>query len=355
MGEVSVKELPGLTTKHAIARNVQVICLISLKKYKLHYPFSLKDKFLFLVTGEEATRPMLNVDSEIISLFARPSCPKPPSFPIENTLALYSTLSSNDVILCGFSSEEKGCFRYQILENNWAMEELSLLENRSHASSISYNNNSWIITGGQKYTEGAPVLLDSSEILKNYEFTQGPTLPIPLSGHCSIKWNEGHIFIAGGYGDQSHLINSFILNIEELSWEYLPMMKYGRFGHACGKVMTLFNEIEFFIAGGLHQNKIEKYSIVHSKWFTLPNIENQPIFRSATVQGETTFVISGGFELEPDCTTKDCRQDSIKIFDKYGKTLKIRKERLSQGRGNHVSTQMPSKAICSGKNTNILN
>ena len=291
---------------------------------------------------------MLNADSEIISLFARPACPKPPRFPIENTLALYSTLNDNDIFLCGFSDQEKGCFKYQILENNWAMEEFSLLENRSHASSVNYNN-SWIITGGQEYTGGAPVLLDSSEILQNNEFIHGPTLPIPLSGHCSFKLDKGHIFIAGGYGDQSHLKDSFILSIKDLFWEYLPMMKYGRFGHACGKVMTLFNEIEIFVVGGLHQNRIEKYAIIHSKWFTLPTIEDQPTFKSATVQGETTFVITGGVELEPDCKTISCRQDTIKLYDNSNKTLINRKERLNQGRGNHVSTQMLSNVICSGK------
>ena len=306
-----------------------------------------------MVTGEEATRPMLNADSEIISLFARPSCPKPQRFPIENTLTLYSTLKAGEPLLCGFSDQEKGCFRYQILENNWVMEEYSLLENRTHASSVSYNNNSWIITGGQKYTGGAPVLLDSSEILRNHEFTQGPMLPIPLSGHCSVRLNEGHIFITGGYGDQSHLMDALIFDIKELSWEYLPMMKHGRFGHACGKAMTLFNEIEIFVLGGLHQNRIEKYSIIHSKWFTLPTTEDQPIFESATIQGETTFVITGGVELDPDCTTINCRRDSIKLYDNNIQSFINRNERLNKGRGNHVSTQMSSKVICSGKNPTL--
>ena len=306
------------------------------------------------MTGEEATRLILNADSEIISLFAWPTCPKPPRFPIENTLAFYSTLKVNDTLLCGFSEQEKGCFKYQIIENSWAMEAFSLLKNRSHASSANFNNNSWIITGGQEYTGRTPVLLNSSEILQSNEFIQGPTLPIPLSGHCSVKLDEGHIFIAGGYGDQSHLKDSFILIIKELSWEHLPMMKYGRFGHACGKAMTMFNEIEIFVVGGLHQNRIENFAIVQSKWFTLPTIEDQPIFKSATVQGETTFVITGGVELEPDCTTRNCRQDTIKLYDDYINTLVNRKERLDQGRGNHVSTQMLSNTICSGKKYVIL-
>ena len=302
-----------------------------------------------MVTGEESTRPRLNADSEIVSLFARPTCPKPQRFPIENLLGLYGTLSTEGPLLCGFSDQESGCFTYQILENNWALEKFDLFENRSHASSVNYNN-SWIITGGQTYLDRVPIILDTSEILGNLSFTQGPDLPIPLSGHCSVNINDDQIFMSGGYG-QPHLQNSFILNVKELSWEILPLMKYGKFGHVCGKLMTLFDEIEIIAVRGLHQYNIEKYSLVHSKWFTLPNvIEDQPIFKSATVQGKTTFIITGGVELEPDCKTSNCRIDSIKIYDQHINTLIMKNKRLSKGRGNHVATPIPPKMYCPGNN-----
>ena len=299
-----------------------------------------------MVTGEEPTRSWLNADSEIISLFARPSCPKPPRFPIENLLTVYSALPEKGPLLCGFSVQEKGCFIYQIMENIWTFEDYGLLENRSHASSVSYKNGSWIITGGQKYSDGINVILNTSEILKNVGFIQGPNLPIPLSGHCSVNINEEEIFIAGGYG-QPHLKNSFIFNNKAFSWDHLPLMKYGRFGHACGKLMTLFNDIVVVVAGGLYQNRIEKYSLVHSNWFILQNSEDQPIFKSASIQGETTFIIAGGVELEPDCTTRNCRQDFIRLYDNTMNDMVKKKKRLKEGRGNHVSTRMPSNVVCS--------
>ena len=303
-----------------------------------------------MLTGEESTRPRLNTDSDIISMFARPSCPKPPMFPIESTLALYSTLSIIGPLICGFNEQEKGCFIYQFVESNWIIERFSLLENRAHASSVSYGNDEWLITGGQDYHEGVPVILTSSEILRNMTFTHGPMLPIPLSGHCSVKINEDQIFIAGGYGEH-HLKDSFVLNIKGIIWDHLPLMKYGRFGHACGKTVTLFDEIEIVVAGGLHQHRLEKYSIAHHKWFTLPTIEEQPIFKSATVQGETTFIITGGVELEPHCTTTNCRQDIIKIYDNHINTLIKKKQKMIQGRGNHVATPIPLDVDCSGKNS----
>ena len=304
-----------------------------------------------MVTGEESTRPSLNADSEIISLYSRPMCSKPPRFPIEYLLGLYGKLSTKGPLLCGFSKQGHGCFVYQIVENYWTLEEIVPLENRSHASSVSYGNDNWIITGGQEYHDGVPIILDTSVILINYEFIHGPDLLIPLTGHCSVNINDDRIFIAGGYG-QPHLQNSFILNVKELSWDVLPLMKFGKFGHACGKSVTLFDEIEIIAVRGLYQNNIEKYSLAHSKWFTLPSIvEYQPIFKSATVQGRTTFIITGGVELEPDCTTSNCRQDSIKIFNNDINDIMTKNhKRLSQGRGNHVATPISTNVVCSGKN-----
>ena len=299
-----------------------------------------------MVTGEESTRPMLNADSEIVSIFVQPSCPKPPSFPIENNLALYGILLAEVPLLCGFNEQERGCFRYQSIKNNWTIEQFVLHENRSHASSVSYGNDSWIIIGGQAYHNGLPIILDSSEILRHHQFVQGPKLPIPLSGHCSVNIDDGQIFIAGGYGEPQ-LKDSFILNIKENSLEYLDLMIYGRFGHACGKVMTLFNEIELIVAGGLHQNRIEKYSFVHKKWFALTIMGDQPTFKAATIQGKRSFLITGGVELEPYCTTSNCRQDTIKQYDNSLSVL-IVKKKLNHGRGNHLAIPLPTY-VCSGK------
>ena len=124
------------------------------------------EQHYFLVTGEASTIPEMNVDSEIISLFARPKCPKPPEFPINESLSLYGVLAGEDPILCAFSDEQNGCFQYLIREKYWNAQTFSLPSKRSHASSVSYGNGLWIIIGGQKYIEGATLFLDTSDILK---------------------------------------------------------------------------------------------------------------------------------------------------------------------------------------------
>ena len=306
-----------------------------------------------MVTGEVSMRTTLNTDSEIISTFARPKCPKPPMFPIDESLSLYGTLLEEErPVLCGFSERENACYYYQINEMRWSLKSTTILEERSHASSTNYGTGTWIITGGQIHLNGAPVLLESSELLKDNKFVQGPLLPLPLSGHCTVSLFRSQILLAGGYGEQSHLKTAFILELEEeITWRNLTRMHYGKFGHACGKVEMNFNQTNIITVGGLHQDRLEIYFLQRSEWFSSPAVKCQPIFKVATIQSLTTFAISGGVELEPHCTKTDCRLDSILVYDNNNKQLVKNRQRLSQGRGNHAAVPLPEDVVCS---SNVL-
>ena len=304
-----------------------------------------------MITGETHTQIQLNADSELISLFERPTCPKPPDFPIEASLAQYGVFMEEGPLLCSFNASDSGCFTYQISDGIWNPQVFNLSTKRSHAASVDYGNGSWLITGGEKYLESVPLILDTSEILTHDKFTQGPNLPIPLSGHCIVRLKRFQIFIAGGYGKNAieHLRSSFILDMQNRpTWNNLTLMQYGKFGHACGKVENIFKEVEVIAAGGLHQNRIEIYSLSHTNWFNGPTVKEHPIFKVATIQGDTTFVITGGVESDP-CTTINCRLKSIHIYDNYAKTLKIHVKQLSKGRGNHVGISLPLDVVCPSK------
>ena len=298
-----------------------------------------------MVMGELPTRPELNKDSEIVALFARPKCPKPPDFPIENTLDRYGILQGEVPFICGINDQENTCFKYKVKDNKWDLENFTINGNRTQASSVQYGDSMWIITGGQKFVSGVPVILDNSEILKDGEFINGPLLPIPLSGHCTVKLHHG-FFVAGGYGD---LKDSYIFDISDTTWKNLTLMKYGKFGHACGRVLTLFNEDEVIAVGGLRQYETEIFSLKRSIWLDGPRILDQPIFRSATVQGENTFIITGGVELEPDCTTPNCRSNTIIEYNNFIVDFLPKEEKLSKGRGSHTAVPLPVNAVCSSK------
>ena len=110
-----------------------------------------------------------------------------------------------------------------------------------------------------------------------------------------------------------------------------------------------FEDIEVIAAGGLHQDKTEIYSLQRSSWFNGPDIQDRPIFKAATLQGINTFILTGGVELDPHCTTNDCRLSSIYAYDASLETFLQENQRLDQGRGNHVAVPLPVDIECSSK------
>ena len=304
-----------------------------------------------MVAGESSTRPDLNVDAEIISLFARPTCPKPPDFPMRDSLALFGAFVADRPVLCGTRVEDSLCLSYDMSGGSiWHTEQFALNGRRTHASGAMLGNGSWIITGGQLYVDGAPVLLNTSEILEDDGgggFVPGPMLPMPLSGHCTVSIEGWHMFVAGGYG-VSHLRESFLLDTDDRSWRSLPMMRHGKFGHSCGRAETEFGEVKVIVTGGLRQHQTEVYLPAKQIWVDGPRLsEARHVFNTATVQGSDTFVITGGVELEPDCSTSDCRLDDILGYDPYSNSWVKSVQKMRQGRGNQASIRLPFDAECS--------
>ena len=336
-----------LSTKHAMFNHAQV-------KKKLFYEsiwtnFHFAESFHFMIVGESSTRPELNSDVEIKALFSRPTCLKPKDFPVHESIALYGAYIQRP-LLCGIKTDENACFTYDIGKMSWNSEEFSIGEARSHASSTPFGNGSWIIIGGQQYFRGSPILLNTSKIFAKNEFLPGPISPHPLSDHCSVVLDEINIFISGGYGDYSSLNSVLILEIgAESKWQSVNPMQHGRFGHACGLIKTIFNTNEVIVIGGFQQDSTEIYSFSRQEWQSGPKTEQRQVFKAATIQGTFSFVVTGGIELAPHCTTKNCRLDTIYVYDHSTRKFIQHEQRLNQGRGNHVSISIPSDVDCSSK------
>ena len=307
------------------------------------------DQFIFMVAGEDASTE-ISSDVEIVTMFPRPSCPKPPNFPYSNSLALIGMFINNQIVLCGFLEDLSSCYGLDIETHfNWIKLYLHLLEERSQAATVKLEDNSWLITGGQKYYGGAPKLLNTTEIVSEEKSVFSSELPQPLSGHCAITINSLIIFIAGGYG-QPHLVDCFLLNLNNQTTsqnQIVAPMSQGRYGHACGRVKTQ-GLTKIIVVGGLRVDNSEIYLLDRNFWLNGPKVKEQEIFKSSVVNGPTSFALVGGIELEP-CSTDTCRFDSIFIFDadenKWGKSEHV----LIRGRGNHISINLPTDYICSSK------
>ncbi len=90
---------------------------------------------------------------------------------------------------------------------------------------LPWNNVLWL-QGGDSYSRsGYKIILASTIItsLSMYKFTVGPTLPIPLVGHCSVPIQGGkQVFISGGITTVWTPNNkSFIYNFETETWKVI--------------------------------------------------------------------------------------------------------------------------------------
>ena len=306
--------------------------------------------FHFLVVGEASTRPEINIDVEIIALFLRSVCNKPKNYPVEKSLSFYGTFLNNIPIVCSTLVNKSLCYGYNIQREFWNIQSYSPIEERIQAASCNVHNGSWIITGGQKYIEGTPILLNTSEILNTDGiFYMGPTLPLFLSGHCSLLFNNSNMFISGGFRQPDHLRSSYFFNFQKNIWSSLHLMKHERYGHACGRILSKSNELNVIVIGGLHQNSMEIYLPHYAIWIDGPNIEERPVFKAATVQGLTTFVLNGGIELEPNCMSDKCRLNEIYIFDVANNRWTKSDKKMKSARGNHASIFIKNDVDCSSK------
>ena len=285
--------------------------------------------------------PGKKLDVEIVSLFARSSCLKPNDFPLANPMSLIGSFINGDAIICGFLGNTSFCYGLDLIEQSWKVLNFTMSEQRAQAAGARLENGSWIIFGGQKYSEGVPIILNTSEILIDSNFQLGPQLPMHMSGHCIVNLGKNSIFIAGGYG-QPFLKHAFILKINNAtSWESVIPMHQGRYGHVCGKVLNSFNDVQIIAAGGLRVDKVEIYLYKKQYWINGPNMMRDNFFKAVSVQGPSSFLLVGGLELEP-CSMLNCQLKEIYIFDR-NLDWQASKQELNKGRGNHIALGLPPR------------
>ena len=273
---------------------------------------------------------------------------KPPDLPLANPMSLIGSFIDGEPVICGFLEQKSFCYSLNLRKQTWNENNFTIIEQRAQATGVRLENGSWLILGGQIYTEGVPVLLNTSEILINSKFQFGPQLPIPMSGHCTVKLEEKHLFTAGGYG-QPFLKHSHTLKIiNSTNWQSITPMQKGRYGHVCGKILNSFNDIQVVVAGGLRVDKVEIYLYQKQHWINGPDMMRKKFFKAASVQGPTSFLMVGGLELEP-CSTSNCQLKEIYTFDRSNIAWKTSRQELNIGRGNHIAIGLPPEVECTSK------
>ena len=134
-------------------------------------------------------------------------------------------------ILCG-GVNEKTCIVFGQTKTS-----IKLNEPRSRAASVVLNETTLWIMGGSVPFPGTA--LSSTELITLDPATSvnGPALPNELYASCAVKYNDTHIYLAGGY-DGSDWTNKVwiyntILDAGSSSWTEGPRMNNKRGTHGC--------------------------------------------------------------------------------------------------------------------------
>merc|ERR1712106_1287353 len=113
----------------------------------------------------------------------------------------------------------------------------------------------WWVTGGADASPNHE--LSSTEVLTDNTWHISTPLPAPLYGHCMVKINSSHVFMAGGEDDNSAYAASYIYSSTSGTFSPLPDMAIARSYHACGILGT-----DVWVGGGYDDLKsVELFSL----------------------------------------------------------------------------------------------
>ena len=102
-----------------------------------------------------------------------------------------------------------------------------------------------IIPGGHRGLDANLSVLSSTEVLTGNTWHSSTPLPTPLAGHCMVKINSSHVFIAGGIGDNGYSAAAHLYSSTSGTFSPLPDMAIARSYHACGILGT-----DVWVGGG---------------------------------------------------------------------------------------------------------
>ena len=177
------------------------------------------------------------------------NCTKFPKDKNDSRFASTGDLIDNTPTICGGYLLIEGGKKYlktcsAIGNPNMTME---MLESRTYATSVRLNSTTLWVIGG--YNE-RDIVLDSTELLtwgKNP--IKGPTLPSPLQGSCSVKYNSTSVYIIGGNRRNK---NPWIFDPSNnlFARKGPSSLQHGRSYHSCGIVRSK-RKSYIVVAGGV--------------------------------------------------------------------------------------------------------
>merc|ERR1712106_1020173 len=136
-----------------------------------------------------------------------PGACTPPPFPHGEYDGYVGRLSPAGPLLCGgYHSHARQSSCYLLgRDGSWVTSSSQMTVERSGAAAVELGE-TWWVTGGY---DASGHLLSSTEELTGNTWHSSTPLPTPLYGHCMVKINSSHVFIAGG-SDGRAIATSFL-------------------------------------------------------------------------------------------------------------------------------------------------
>lgn len=189
---------------------------------------------------------MTTLDVELVDLSdahnVTTGCPKPASLPTYMGGAI-GGLVNGEVIVCGGGGSSlvtEKCFKFNSNASNggeW-VETVSLDRPRYEAASLVFGDKMYILGGKSSNTFDPEIILNTTLVYQDGIMSQGPAMPYSVHGHCVVKMNETHFFVAGGKGGKGYAYISkkaHLVDITTWTWTELQDMAYVRYVSSCGK------------------------------------------------------------------------------------------------------------------------
>merc|ERR1712123_562806 len=212
-----------------------------------------------------------------------PGACTPPPFPYGEYNSYVGRLSPDGPLLCGGSLsyvEQSSCYLLG-QDGSWVTSSSQMTVERQWPAAVELGE-TWWVTGGADASPNHE--LSSTEVLTDNTWHISTPLPTNLYGHCIVKINSSHVFIAGGEDDNTYYAASYIYSSTSGTFSRLPDMAITKSDHACGILGT-----DIWVGGGLHGNAIksvEVFSLTSQAWRDGPPIPIAPSGgRMMTVDG----------------------------------------------------------------------
>merc|ERR1712106_563542 len=192
-----------------------------------------------------------------------PGACTPPPFPYGEYEGYVGRLSPDGPLLCG--GYQSGAFQSACYllgrDGSWVTSSSQMTVQRAWPAAAQLGD-SWLVTGG--YDEHGNVLT-STEVLTGNTWLSSTPLPTPVYGHCMVKINSSHVFIAGGQDRYNHPIaTAYLYNTISGIFSSLPDMALPRDDPTCGVLGT-----DVWVGGGRTldvRKSVKLFSLTSQAW-----------------------------------------------------------------------------------------